>query len=54
MLIIVHRINKTEVMKTIPKEFGVEIDIRAYRDRLILNHEPFESGDDLEDYLKHY
>lgn len=54
MLIIVHRINKTEVLKTIPKEFGVEIDIRAYRDRLILNHEPFESGDDLEDYLKHY
>ncbi len=54
MLIIVHRVNKTEVLKTIPKEFGVEIDIRAYKDKLILNHEPYESGDDLEDYLKHY
>lgn len=32
----------------------MEIDIRAFGSKLILNHEPFESGDLLEDYLTDY
>jgi len=54
MLIIIHRVNTIEELKTVPKEYGVEIDIRAYGNKLILNHEPHEEGDDLREYLKHY
>ena len=54
MQIIIHRVNSIEKLKTIPPEFGVEIDVRAFGDRLILNHEPFASGDDLEEYLNNF
>jgi hypothetical protein len=54
MLVIIHRVNTIEKLKTIPREYGVEIDIRAHGNRLILNHEPFEDGENLAEYLKHY
>lgn len=54
MQIIIHRVNKIADLKNVPSEYGVEIDIRAYGDKLVLTHEPFESGDDLEEYLKNY
>jgi len=54
MLIIIHRINTIEELEKIPKEYGVEIDVRAQGDNLILNHEPHKTGDSLEEYLKHF
>ncbi|MDP2925991.1 MAG: hypothetical protein Q8N99_06470 [Nanoarchaeota archaeon] len=57
MLIIRHRVNKIEDLKKTPQEYGVEIDIRAYGDRLLLNHDSIKNPDDhdeLEDYLKEY
>jgi len=54
MQIICHRINTISELKTIPQEYGVEIDIRAYGTKLILNHEAYEYGDELEEYLKHF
>ena len=54
MLLFIHRINTIEVLKTIPPEYGVEIDVRAFGDRLILHHEPFIEGDALEQYLQHF
>ncbi|MFH0936554.1 MAG: hypothetical protein V1815_02655 [Candidatus Woesearchaeota archaeon] len=54
MIIIIHRINKIDELKKIPFKYGVEIDIRANGNRLILNHEPHQDGDDLEEYLKYY
>lgn len=54
MMIFIHRVNSTERLKTIASEFGVEIDVRADGQRLILNHEPFTGGDDLEEYLQTY
>jgi hypothetical protein len=57
MLIICHRINTIEELKKIPREYGVEIDIRGYGSRLVLTHEPIhEQGryDELEEYLKNY
>ena len=41
-------------LEDISEEYGVEIDIRDRNGELILNHEPFESGELLEEYLKHY
>jgi hypothetical protein len=47
MEFIAHRINTIEKLKQIPKEYGVELDLRDYRDRFI-------DGEDFEEYLKHY
>lgn len=51
---IAHRINTIEELKQIPKECGVELDLRDFGDRLILQHDPFLDGEDFEEYLKHY
>jgi len=51
---IAHRINTSKELKKIPKEYGVEIDLRDYGDRLILQHEPFQDGEDFEEYLSYY
>lgn len=54
-MIICHRINTIEKLKTIPEKYGVEIDVRHDNrtGRLYLNHDPGE-GDDLEEYLKNF
>ena len=54
MEFIIHRVNKIKDLKSLPKKFGVEIDIRTVGSKLILNHEPFNKGDILENYLENY
>ena len=54
MIKIIHRINTIKGLREIPNKYGVEIDVRASGKDLILNHEPFEGGDLLKDYLKEY
>lgn len=54
MEIVIHRINKIHELKAIPEKYGCEIDIRANGSSLILNHNPYESGDLLVDYLDNY
>ena len=54
MEFIIHRVNKIKDLKSLPKKFGVEIDIRTKGSKLILNHEPFNKGDILENYLENY
>jgi len=54
MEFIIHRVNKIKDLKLLPKKFGVEIDIRTVGSKLILNHEPFNKGDFLENYLENY
>tara|TARA_B100001093_G_C26774453_1_gene991682 strand:- start:954 stop:1538 length:585 start_codon:yes stop_codon:yes gene_type:complete len=54
MEIIVHRVNSINKLRKIPKTFGAEIDLRVYRSKIILNHEPFKSGDTLDNFLKNY
>ena len=51
---IAHRINTIKELKKIPKEYGVELDVRDYGERLILQHDPFVDGDDFEAFLKQY
>lgn len=51
---IAHRINTIEELKQTPKEYGVELDLRDFGDKLILQHDPFKDGEDFEEYLKHY
>jgi hypothetical protein len=51
---IAHRVNTIEELKKIPTNYGVELDLRDYGNRLILQHDPFKDGEDFEEYLKHY
>ena len=54
MQFIAHRINTIKELKKIPERFGVEVDLRDFGDRLILQHDPFKNGEDFEEYLKYY
>lgn len=54
MIIAAHRINKLDLLKKVPRRFGIEIDIRSYNKKIILNHEPFEDGVKLDKFLKFY
>jgi len=54
MIKIIHRINTVEELKKLPKDFGVEVDVRTRNNRLILNHEPFGDGQLLDDYLSEF
>ena len=40
MEIIIHRVNKIKKLKKIPTTYGVEIDIRSFKSKLILSHDP--------------
>lgn len=51
---IAHRINTINELKEVPKEYGVELDLRDFGDRLIIAHDPFKDGEDFEEYLRHY
>lgn len=57
MQIIIHRVNTIEKLNKIPKEYGVEIDIRGYGNKLFLNHDTIDDSKkyvSLDEYLKHY
>jgi hypothetical protein len=54
MMLIAHRINTTRELKELPLDFGLEVDLRDYEGRLILQHDPFTRGEDFEDFLKVY
>ena len=54
MEIVIHRVNKVQSLKEIPKKYGCEIDIRAQGSKLILHHDPYVNGDFLDDYLDTY
>lgn len=54
MEFIAHRVNTIGKLKLTPAEYGVELDLRDYGDKLILAHDPFTEGEEFEEYLKHY
>ena len=54
MEIIIHRVNTIRELKKIKPHYGTEIDIRTWGSDLVLNHEPFQNGEKLEDYLDEY
>jgi len=54
MELISHRRNTIEELKATPSEYGVEVDIRSQQGKLIIHHDPLVSGEDFEEWLKHY
>lgn len=52
---IAHRINKVEELRELSTEYGVELDLRDdLNGKIYIQHNPFEQGEDFEDYLKEY
>lgn len=51
---IAHRINTVAELKNIPTQYGVEIDIRDLGERLVLHHDPYVDGENLEEFLRDY
>jgi hypothetical protein len=54
MLTIAHRVNTRAQLEQTPPEYGVEIDLRDFGDRLVLQHDPFSDGEDFSDWLAAY
>jgi len=54
MQIISHRRNTIEELRATPTQYGIEMDLRSYGDRLIVHHEPFVDAVDFEEWIKHY
>jgi len=54
MLLVEHRVNTIEHLKRVPKDRGIEVDIRDYDGELLLTHDPFTQGERLEDLLAVY
>jgi len=54
MEFLAHRINTAAELRGVPREFGVEVDLRDRGDRLILQHDPFVDGEDFESFLEGY
>lgn len=50
-----HRINTIKELSTIPKKYGIELDLRDRKDgEIILCHDPFIDGELFDDFLKNY
>lgn len=55
MEFIAHRINTVAELKKLPTEYGVELDLRDdLNGRIYIQHNPFEPGEDFEQYLENY
>ena len=54
MIIIKHRINKIKDLRKLNKKLGVEVDIRSNLGELIIHHDPFENGEDFDEWIKYY
>jgi hypothetical protein len=52
--LIAHRVNTIGGLRQVPRDYGVEVDLRDRGERLILQHEPFADGEDFAPYLREY
>jgi hypothetical protein len=51
---IAHRVNSINELLNTPIKHGVEVDLRDFGDKIILQHDPFKNGENFEEYLKYY
>lgn len=54
MKLIAHRRNTLAELQATPREYGVELDIRSYGERLVIHHDPFVEGESFESWLAAY
>jgi hypothetical protein len=51
MVKILHRVNTLDELIKVNKLYGVEVDVHAYGEKLIVHHNAFENGPALSDWL---
>ena len=51
---IIHRVNDIKLLKDLPNNYGLEIDVRSNNNNLILSHEPTDQGDFFIDFIEEY
>ena len=49
-----HRKNTIKQLIDTPIEYGVEIDVRSYNNKIILNHDPMKNGESLDNWVRKY
>lgn len=54
MKLIAHRRNTIDELRATNPQYGIEIDIRSLGDQLILQHDPFLSGESLTEWINAY
>jgi len=54
MILIAHRRNTIEELKSTPTKYGVEVDIRSLGRELIIQHDPFVEGTLFDDWVASY
>ena len=54
MILIAHRRNTIEELKTTPRKYGIEVDIRSQGNKLITHHDPFMQGTSFEQWIAEY
>jgi len=54
MIPVVHKVNDVEILKRIPTNHGLEIDLRQNNGQIILNHEISPESEGFENFLIHY
>jgi hypothetical protein len=54
MKIIAHRRNTISELNATPTQYGVEVDIRSYGDRLVIHHDPFIEGESFDLWIAAY
>lgn len=52
MRLIRHRVNTLRELAQLAPGLGAEIDLRSFGEDIVLNHEPFQPGDKLSEFLK--
>jgi len=50
-MFIAHRVNNSEYANSISIDYGIEFDIRDSNGKIIVTHDPFTEGENLEDFL---
>ena len=54
MLIIHHRRNTKKLLDKTNYNYGLEIDIRSFKNDLVLSHDPYINGESFDEWLKYY
>ena len=54
MKLIAHRRNTLAELHASPTQYGVEVDIRSWGDRLVIHHDPFVEGESFDAWIAAY
>jgi hypothetical protein len=54
MKLIAHRKNTIAELEATPPEYGIEVDIRSFGQRMVIHHDPFVEGESFERWLDAY